>query len=144
MMREERIELSQRERDRLKVLHQVEQGYLTQAEAGQRVQVSARQVRPGLRGAAGGVRTAARRHPTGSASAAPISACGPAPARRRQPPSAYGLPGLPSSETRNRNTNTFPLPITLGGGHFYRAKKRTFLLCVDRSNEPPRQGSPSG
>ncbi len=52
-MREERIELSQRERDRLKVLHQVEQGYLTQAEAGQRVQVSARQVRPGLRGGRG-------------------------------------------------------------------------------------------
>ena len=44
-MREERIELSQRERDRLKVLHQVEQGYLTQAEAGQRVQVSARHLR---------------------------------------------------------------------------------------------------
>ena len=42
-MREERIELSQRERDRLKVLHHVEQGYLTQAEAGQQVQVSARQ-----------------------------------------------------------------------------------------------------
>ena len=34
-MREERIELSQGERDRLKVLHHVEQGYLTQAEAGQ-------------------------------------------------------------------------------------------------------------
>ena len=50
-MREERIELSQRERDRMKVLHQVEQGYPTQAEAGQRVQVSAPQVRPGLRGA---------------------------------------------------------------------------------------------
>ena len=33
-MREERIELSQREQDRLKVLHQVEQGYLTQVEAG--------------------------------------------------------------------------------------------------------------
>lgn len=48
-MREERIELSQRERDRLKVLHQVEQGYLTQAEAGQQVQVSARQVRRLLR-----------------------------------------------------------------------------------------------
>ena len=34
-MREERIELSQGERDRLKVLHHVEQGYLTRAEAGQ-------------------------------------------------------------------------------------------------------------
>ena len=33
-MREERIELSQREQDRLKVLHQVEQGYLTQVGSG--------------------------------------------------------------------------------------------------------------
>ena len=48
-MREERIELSQRERDRLKVLRHVEQGYLTQAEAGQRVPVSTRQVRRLLR-----------------------------------------------------------------------------------------------
>ena len=29
------------------------------------------------------------------------------------------------------NESTFPLPITLGGGHFYLAKNRTFLLCVD-------------
>ena len=48
-MREERIELSQREQDRLKVLHQVEQGYLTQVEAGRRVQVSVRHLRRLLR-----------------------------------------------------------------------------------------------
>ena len=63
--------------------------------------------------------------PSGSASAAPISAC--APARRRHPPSAYGLRGLPPSKTRNQNANTIPLPppleedisIRQKSGHFY-------------------------
>ncbi len=32
-MREERMELSERERDRLKVLHEVKQGHLKQVEA---------------------------------------------------------------------------------------------------------------
>ena len=41
----ERIALSQRERERLKVLHQVEQRQLTQREAAERVQLSDRQVR---------------------------------------------------------------------------------------------------
>lgn len=41
----ERIELSQRERDRLKVLHEVEEGHLTQREAAARLELSDRQVR---------------------------------------------------------------------------------------------------
>lgn len=44
-MEPERIEMSQRERDRLKTLHEVEQGHLTQGEAAQRLQLSDRQVR---------------------------------------------------------------------------------------------------
>jgi hypothetical protein len=36
-MREERIELSERERDRLKVLHEVEEGHLRQVAAAQRL-----------------------------------------------------------------------------------------------------------
>lgn len=44
-MAEEKIELSQQERDRLKVLHEVQRGYLTQREAGERLKRSARQVR---------------------------------------------------------------------------------------------------
>jgi hypothetical protein len=37
--------LSQRERERLKVLHEVKQKYLTQAEAAERLKVTDRQVR---------------------------------------------------------------------------------------------------
>jgi hypothetical protein len=44
-MEPERIALSQRERDRLKVLHEVEQRQLTQIEAGRRLGVTDRQVR---------------------------------------------------------------------------------------------------
>jgi transposase len=44
-MEPERIELSQRERDRLKVLHEVEQRHLTQREAARRLRLSERQVR---------------------------------------------------------------------------------------------------
>ncbi len=44
-METERIALSQRERDRLRVLHEVEQGHLTQVEAAGRVKLSDRQVR---------------------------------------------------------------------------------------------------
>ena len=44
-MEPERIELSQSERERLKVLHEVEQGHLTQVEAAGRLQLSDRQVR---------------------------------------------------------------------------------------------------
>lgn len=43
------MELSQRERDRLKVLHEVEEGHLTQEQGGQRLGLSARQVRRLLR-----------------------------------------------------------------------------------------------
>ena len=44
-MGKERIECSQRERDRLQGLHEVEHGHLRQAEAGERLQLSDRQVR---------------------------------------------------------------------------------------------------
>jgi transposase len=44
-METERIELSQRERDWLKVLHEVEQKHLTQREAAQRLKRTDRQVR---------------------------------------------------------------------------------------------------
>src|SRR3989304_4677759 len=48
-MKEERIALSQRERERLKVLHGVQQGHLRQREAAGRLQLSPRQVRRLLR-----------------------------------------------------------------------------------------------
>jgi predicted ArsR family transcriptional regulator len=44
-METERIGLSQRERDRLKVLHEVKQKHLTQVEAAQQLKLSERQVR---------------------------------------------------------------------------------------------------
>lgn len=44
-MKEERIALSQRERDRLRVLHEVERKHLRQGEAAERLQLSVRQVR---------------------------------------------------------------------------------------------------
>jgi hypothetical protein len=44
-METERIALSQPERDRLRVLHEVEQGYLTQVAAAQRIKITDRQVR---------------------------------------------------------------------------------------------------
>ena len=44
-METERITLSQRERERLKVLHEVQQRHLTQVEAAARLQVTDRQVR---------------------------------------------------------------------------------------------------
>lgn len=43
-MKPERIATCQREWDRLKVLHEVEHEHLTQGEAGQRLQLSDRQV----------------------------------------------------------------------------------------------------
>jgi transposase len=44
-MEPERIELSVRERERLKVLHEVEEGHLQQIEAAQRLRLTDRQVR---------------------------------------------------------------------------------------------------
>jgi hypothetical protein len=44
-MGEDRFEMSQRERDRLKVLHEVRKGNLTQVEAGRQLKLSVRQVR---------------------------------------------------------------------------------------------------
>jgi hypothetical protein len=48
-MGEERLELSERERERLKVLHEVQRGQLRQVEAGWRLKLSVRQVRRVLR-----------------------------------------------------------------------------------------------
>ena len=44
-METERMTLSQRERDRMRVLHEVEQGHVTQVEAARRLQLTDRQVR---------------------------------------------------------------------------------------------------
>src|ERR1700683_2691499 len=76
---------------------------------------------------------------TGCCSAAAICTC--APARTRcdlQVLPAYGLQDLQiegRSLPTQSNPNTMCLPITLGenrgGGHFYLAQIRTFLLCVD-------------
>src|ERR1700689_4724656 len=44
-MEEERIELGQRERDRLRVWHEVEPGHLKRREAGARLRLSERQIR---------------------------------------------------------------------------------------------------
>ena len=41
-MEKDRIEMSQRERDRLRVLHDVEEGRFTQAKAAQLLQLSVR------------------------------------------------------------------------------------------------------
>ncbi len=49
-METERITLSQRERDRLKVLHEVDQKHLTQVAAAKRLQVTDRHVRRMLLG----------------------------------------------------------------------------------------------
>jgi len=44
-METERIALSQRERDRIRVLHEVQQGHVTQVEGARRLKLSDRQVR---------------------------------------------------------------------------------------------------
>src|SRR5580704_2421373 len=44
-MAEERIELSTRERERLKVLHEIQQGHMRQIDAAHRLRLSDRQVR---------------------------------------------------------------------------------------------------
>ena len=66
-----------------------------------------------------------------------LRAC-PEPARRPQVLPAYGLQDLRNKHQDPKtksNPNTMCLQITLGGnhgsGHFYLAKNRTFLLCVD-------------
>src|ERR1700675_1234457 len=77
---------------------------------------------------------------TGYASAAAISACAIAqhPCDRPQVLPAYGLQDLRNEEQNQKtksNPNTMCLLSTPGGnrgtGHFYLAKNRTFLLCVD-------------
>ncbi len=48
-MKEERLEMSQKERDRLKVIHEVKEKHWKQAEAAERLGLSRRQVRRLLR-----------------------------------------------------------------------------------------------
>jgi hypothetical protein len=81
---------------------------------------------------------------TGCVFAAAISPCAPARTRcDRQVLPAYGLQDLPiegRNLPRQSNPNTMCQLITLGenlgGGHFYRAQTRTFLLCVDSADLP--------
>src|ERR1700730_13543283 len=88
---------------------------------------------------------------TGCAFAAVTCLCSPARTHRdRQVLPAYGLQDL-SIKTQNpqrgSKPNTMWLPITLGeslgGGHFYLAETRTFLLCVD-TNLPARPARQQG
>ena len=81
---------------------------------------------------------------TGYASAAAISACAIAqhPCDRPQVLPAYGLQDLRNEEQNQKtksNPNTMCLLSTPGGnrgtGHFYLAKNRTFLLCVDTKED---------
>src|SRR5271157_901524 len=82
---------------------------------------------------------------TGCATAAAICTCAPAqnPCGRPQVLPAYGLQDL-RNEYRDpktkSNPNTMCLQITPGedhgSGHFYLAKNRTFLLCVDIQPSP--------
>src|SRR5450432_1692430 len=77
--------------------------------------------------------------PTGCASAVAISAC----ATAQYPFVPQVLPAYGLQDSRNEEQNHYPKsnpntmcpPLTLGGnhgpGHFYLAKNRTFLLCVD-------------
>src|ERR1039458_281594 len=76
---------------------------------------------------------------TGCAFVAVTCPCTPARTHRdRQVLPAYGPQDLPIKNQNPRvgsNPNTMCLPVTLGenlgGGHFYLAQTRTFLLCVD-------------
>src|ERR1700688_1519021 len=81
---------------------------------------------------------------TGCAFAAVTCLC--SPARTRCDPQVLPAYGLQDSRTKDQNSqtksnpNTMCLPGTLGedhgSGHFYLAKTRTFLLCVDTNLSP--------
>ena len=114
-METERIALNQRERDRLKVLHEVKQEHLTQVEAARRLKLSDRQVRRML------IRIGER----GDGAIDTVRN----PSRARQVLPAYGLQACPRTEYLNHKRR---LPPTTHGGHFNMAENRTFLLCVDR------------
>ncbi len=79
---------------------------------------------------------------TGCATEVAICTCGPAQNRCARPQvlPAYGLQDLRNKHQDPKtksNPNTMHLQTTLGenhgSGHFYLAKTRTFLLCVDRA-----------
>src|SRR5258707_15812372 len=101
-METERIALSQRERDRLRVLHEVEQGHLAQIEAARRMKLTDRQVRRLLRGLAGARRSRGAPWASGGAVESQVggtlraTGCGP------QPPKFWGLWGDLCPGTPNR------------------------------------------
>src|ERR1700676_5381295 len=82
---------------------------------------------------------------TGCAFATARYLCAPALSRRdRQVLPPYALQDLSiktQTPQRGSKPNTMWLPITLGeslgGGHFYLAETRTFLLCVDKPKRAP-------
>src|ERR1700677_4931429 len=82
---------------------------------------------------------------TGCATPGAICTCATAqnPRERPQVLPAYGLQDLRNKHQDPKtksHPNTMRLQITLGenhgSGHFYLAKTRTFLLCVDTKTEP--------
>src|SRR3984885_681895 len=86
---------------------------------------------------------------TGCATAGAICTCATAqnPRERRQVLPAYGLQDLRNNHQDPKtksHPNTMRLQITLGenhgGGHFYLAKTRTFLLCVDTRRHEATRG----
>ena len=145
-METERIELSARERERLKVLQQVEEGHLQQVEAARRLRVSDRQVRrwqqrlrkEGDRGIVHRLRgrrsnrkipEAMRKRCDNGTTTGVICRCSRVrPRRDPQVLPAYGLQALRIAHPNPKFTtkpNTFRLPITPGASPW----KRTFLNC---------------
>jgi hypothetical protein len=85
---------------------------------------------------------------TGCATAGAICTCATAQNQRERPQvlPAYGLQDLrnnPQDPKTKSHPNTMRPQITLGenhgSGHFYLAKTRTFLLCVDTRLAAPSQ-----
>ncbi len=91
---------------------------------------------------------------TGCATAAAICTCAPAQNRcgRPQVLPAYGLQDL-RNKNRDPKTKSKPKPNTMylqitlgedhGSGHFYVARNRTFLLCVDTCAQVSRVNTKS-
>lgn len=107
---------------------------------GERWGLASEQVRVGMRAGRGWRSKGAWMARTGCASAT-TTTCRCTPARRRRDPRVLEAVGRKDLRIENRNPqptanpNTVHLPITpggnLGGGHFYFAQNRTFLLYVD-------------
>jgi hypothetical protein len=134
-MEPERIELSAKERERLKVLHQVDQGHLKQVEAARRLRLTDRHVRrfQVLLQKQGDGRMVHRLR--GRRSNRRLTEA--LTRRARQVLPAYGLQDSPS-EKQNQKPKSKPNPshllIILGGnlasGHFYFALTAGIPLAV--------------